>query len=50
MKRYPVNIPENKIGDYEIVHARNGVTHLMMNNRSIMSDDDQEYKEHQHFG
>ena len=49
MKRYPVNIPENKIGDYEIVHARNGVTHLMMNNRSIMSDDDQEHKEHQHF-
>ena len=48
MNRYIVNIPENKIGDYEVVHAGD-LTHLMLDGRSIMSDSEGEYHEHQHF-
>lgn len=48
MNRYPVDIPENKIGDYEVVRSGD-TTHLKMCGRSIMSDSEQEYHEHQHF-
>ena len=48
MNRYLVNIPENKIGDYE-VRRINDVTLLKLGGRSIMSDNELEHKTHQHF-
>ena len=48
MNRYLVNIPENKVGDYDVAHDGD-ITVLRLNGNVIMADNELEYHTHQHF-
>ena len=48
MNRYLVNIPESKVGDYDVAHDGD-ITVLRINGNVIMADNELEYHTHQHF-